>query len=178
MRTRQNQFADKLLASKGYIPVLIQLRIEECARIFNNSKHNKPSQGSEYSCGTVVGFLRKMYASVRAYQAKLCWGHIIAERCTGALITDVQPRQSSKMFWWSWSWSGHLGFRARAREYDTAHLRGLITGQNRKGINYFYACSNLDGMLLMCLATFEVLSTCWCAYQLSDLWSLSCLHVQ
>jgi hypothetical protein len=70
MRTRQNQFADKLLASKGYIPVLIQLGMEECARIFNNSKHNKPSQGSEYSCGTVVGFLRKMDASVRAYQAR------------------------------------------------------------------------------------------------------------
>ena len=108
MRTRQNQVADKLLAAKGYIPGLIHLGMEECARIHKNSKHNKPSQGSEYSCGTVVGFLRKMDASVRAYQAKPCHGHIIAdilycghiiaERCTGATITNVQPRQSSKIF--------------------------------------------------------------------------------
>ena len=106
MCTRQKQVADKLLASKGYIPELLQLGTEECARIHKNSRHNKPSEGFEYSCGTVVGFLRKMDASVRAYQAKPCYGHIIAdilycghiiaERCTGATITDVQPWQSSK----------------------------------------------------------------------------------
>jgi hypothetical protein len=63
-RTRQNRLADKILASKGYIPGLIQVGMEDCARIHKNRKHNKPLEGSEYSCETVDGFLRKPDASV------------------------------------------------------------------------------------------------------------------
>ena len=40
-------------------PGSIQVGMEDCPRIHKNSKHDKPSKGSEYSCGTVVGFLRK-----------------------------------------------------------------------------------------------------------------------
>ena len=63
-RTRQNRLADKILASKGYTPGLMRVGMEDCARIHKNRKHDKPSEGSEYACKTVDGFLRKTDASV------------------------------------------------------------------------------------------------------------------
>ena len=61
----------------GKIPGSIQVGMEDCPRIHKNSKHNKPSEGSEYSRGTVAGFLRKTDASIYAYQAKPVCGQII-----------------------------------------------------------------------------------------------------
>ena len=50
---------------EGKILGSIQVGMEDCPRIHKNSKHNKPSDGSEYSGGAVVGFLRK---TIRQYE--------------------------------------------------------------------------------------------------------------
>ena len=90
--------AEILLGTKGKIAGLIQVGMEDHPRIIKNNTHDKPSQGSEYSFGTLIGLSRKTDESVLVYHPKPFMtndcGQMIAERCAGAPITDVQPWQS------------------------------------------------------------------------------------
>ena len=85
---------------EGKILGSIQVGMEDCARFHKNSKRNKPSEGSEYSCGIVVGFLRKTEASMRAYQAKM-----VCRQITG--VIGLYTRINT---------GGHGGLRANPQE--------------------------------------------------------------